>query len=95
MDKVAEFFTSKGIIAKVLDDGATVGIGMGLAELVVGESGIALEQEGLDLICPKQVHDFFVSQNRVGGQNAAAQEHREKEHSRADRNQAPTFDYGA
>jgi hypothetical protein len=47
-----------------LDDGAAVGISMGLAELIVREGGIALEQEGLDLVV--QTRSIISSWVRTG-----------------------------
>ena len=78
MHQVAEFFAAEGVVAEVLDDGAAVGIGVRLPDLVIRKSGISLEQEGSDLIGPEQVHDFLVGQNRVCRRTAAAHEHDEK-----------------
>ncbi len=42
--EVAEFFTAERVVAKVLDDGATVGIGVRLFELISRQPRISLEQ---------------------------------------------------
>ena len=95
MHQVAEFPAAERVVAEILDDGASVGVGMGLPDLVFRQSRISLEQQGSDLIGPEQVHDFLVRQNGVCGRTAAAHEHDEKKCHRADRKQAPPFGYGA
>ena len=51
-----------------MDHSSAVGVRMCLTELIRGETGIALEQERLDLIAPGQVDDFLVRQNGLCGQ---------------------------
>ena len=93
--QVAEFSAAERVVAEILDDGASVGVGMRFLDLVFRQSRISLEQEGLDLIGPEQVYDFLVRQNGIRGRTTAAHEHDEKKCQRADRKQAPTLGDGA
>jgi hypothetical protein len=95
MHQVAEFPTAEPIVAEILDDRASVRVGISLPDLVFRQSGISLEQERLDLIGPPQVYDFLVRQNGVRGRAVAAHEHNEKDGHYTDRRQAPTFGHGA
>ena len=95
MHQVAEFLAAERVVAEILDDGATIGVGMRLPDLVFRQPRISLEQKGPNLIGPEQVYDFLVRQHGVRGQTAAAHEHDEKERHRTERKQAPTFGYGA
>ena len=52
---------------------------MRLFDLVFGQPGISLEQQGADLIGPEQIHNFLVGQNRVSERNAAAQREEQKD----------------
>jgi hypothetical protein len=63
--EVAEFLTAERIIAEILDDRPSIGISVGLFELIFRQSGKPLEQKGLDLIGPEQVDDFLVRKNGV------------------------------
>src|ERR1700732_2291655 len=63
--QVAEFPTTERIISEILDDRASIGVGMRLFELVLGESGISLEQQRLDLVGPQQIDNLLVRQNRI------------------------------
>src|SRR6266568_125474 len=74
MDQIAEFFAAERIVTKILDDGAPIGISMGIAYLIVCESWVTREQERLDLVNPKQINYLFVRKNRVGMQTDAANE---------------------
>jgi hypothetical protein len=60
MHQVAEFFIAEWVIAEILDDGASIGVGVGLPDLILGQSRKSLKEERLDLIGPKQVDDFLV-----------------------------------
>jgi hypothetical protein len=60
MHQVAEFFAAEWIVSKILDDGASIGVGMGSADLIFRQSRISLEQQGLNLVEPEQVYDLFV-----------------------------------
>jgi hypothetical protein len=60
MSQVAEFLAAEGVVTQVLNDRATVCVGVRFLDLIVGQSGITLEQERPDLIGPEQVHNFLV-----------------------------------
>ena len=64
--KVAEEFVAMGIVAEVLNDGATVGEGMGFAEIVGSGMGIAFEEEFLNIGFPCAVDDGFVGEDGIG-----------------------------
>src|SRR6185437_2123841 len=52
MHQVAEFSAAERVVAEILNDGSPVSIGVGLFDLVVGQSGKSLEQERADLVSP-------------------------------------------
>ena len=78
MCQVAEFLAAKRVITQVLDDGASVGIGMSFFDLIVGQAGKSLEQHRADLVGPEQVHNFLVGQNRVSERTAAVHHQEQK-----------------
>jgi hypothetical protein len=78
MHQVAELLVTERVITQVLDDGASVGVGMRFFDLIFRETGISLEQQGADLVGPEQVYDFLVGQNRVSERRAAANHRDEK-----------------
>ena len=82
--EVAEFGAAEGIVAEILDDGATVGIGMRFGELVFGQIGETLEEERANVVGPHQVHDSFVSENRISKAGAAREQDDEQERERTD-----------
>ncbi len=75
MHQVAEFPAAERVVAEILDDGAAIGVGVRLSDLVFRQSRISLEQEGLDLVGPEQVHDFLVRQNGICGRATAGHEY--------------------
>ena len=79
MHQVAEFFAAEWVVAEILNDGAPVGVGMRLFDLVFRQPRISLEQQGPDLVGPDEVHDFLVRQNGIRRRTAAAHEHDEEE----------------
>src|SRR5690242_971464 len=79
MHQVTEILAAEGVVAEILDDGPSIGIGMCLPDLVFRKSRISLEQEGLDLISPEQVYDFLVRQNGVRGRGSTA--HQQDDHN--------------
>src|SRR6185369_17810765 len=79
MHQIAELYAAEGIVAQVLDDGAAIGVGMRLGDLLFRESGIALQKEGTKGVSPEQVNNLFVSQDGIRGRAAAAHEQDEKE----------------
>ena len=64
--QVAEFPTAERVVAKVLYNGPTIGIGMSFFELLFGEPRIALEDERTNLVRPQQVNDLLVGQHGIG-----------------------------
>src|ERR1700744_4120660 len=65
MDKVAEELAAKRIVAHVLDDGATVGLGVDFTQLIVGSVRKAFEKQRAKSIWPAGVNDGFVSKNGI------------------------------
>jgi hypothetical protein len=89
MHQIAEFHTAKGIVAEVLDDGATIRITVCLFELVFRESWKSLEKKWAELIGPHEVYDFLVSEHGIGEQTTGAQEGDKKNCDHADTPRAP------
>ena len=58
--QVAEKFISVRVIAHVLDDGAAVSVGVGLAQIVRGGVGKTREKERADVGIPGCIDDGFV-----------------------------------
>jgi len=94
MHQVAEFSVAEWVVTEILDNSASIRVGMGLPDLVFLQSRIPLEQQGLDRISPEQVYNLLVSQNRVCGRAIAAHQHNEK-NCHCTRKQAPTLRNGA
>jgi hypothetical protein len=94
MHQVAEFLAAERIVTQILDDSASVGVGVRFFKVVFRQSGISLEQKRPDLVGPEQVDDLLVRQNGVRRRAPAAHEHNEKKCHRADRKPAPTRSYG-
>jgi hypothetical protein len=84
VNQVAEFDAAEGIVAKVLDDGAAIGISVCFRELGFCESGKALEEKRAKITGPRQVHDFLVGEHGVGERASGAQEQGEKRGQNAD-----------
>ncbi len=63
--KVTEKAAAEGIIAHVLNYASTVRVGLCLAQLLWGCAGKALEQKGLNVLCPFGIDNGLVSQDRV------------------------------
>ena len=75
MHQVTEFLIAERVVAEILDDGASVGIGVSLLKLGFGEVGKFSEEEGADGLLPGEVDELLMGLNRVGdGGN-----HREKQ----------------
>ena len=64
--EVREEGVAEGIVAEVLDGTAAVGVGVGLLELSVGESGIFLEEKGADGLLPSKIDQLLVTLDGVG-----------------------------
>jgi hypothetical protein len=71
VDEVAKFRAAEGIVAKILDDGAAVGVGMGFGELFFGEFRKSLEEKGTKRVLPEKIDDFFMSEDGIGKRAAA------------------------
>lgn len=74
MHQVAKFRAAEGVVTEILDDGASIGIGMRLLELLFRHSGISLEQKRGNLILPEQVNNFLVRENGVSERVTAARQ---------------------
>ena len=66
VEEVGELAAAEGVVADVLDDGAAVGEGVRLLDLVVGEVGEAGVEEGEDVREPGHVHDLLMREDGVG-----------------------------
>src|SRR5689334_2861409 len=65
MHQIAEFHAAKGIVAEVLDDGATIGVTVRFLELVFRERRESLEKKWAKFTGPYQIHNFFVGENGI------------------------------
>src|ERR1700704_1451816 len=74
MHQVAEFHAAEGIIAEVLNDGATGGVTVRLGDLFLRERWKSVEKKRAELVGPHQVNNFLVSENGVRRRNAGGQE---------------------
>jgi hypothetical protein len=66
MGEVGEEAVAEGVVAEVLDGAATVGVGVSLLELGLGEGGVVLEKDGPDGLLPGQVDQLLVALDGVG-----------------------------
>ena len=82
--EVGERFVAKGVIADVLDDASTVGVGAGMLQLGGGERWIAAEQEGNDGILPGEIDEHLMRQQGIRGRAPLAWEH-QQQHQHHDR----------
>jgi hypothetical protein len=72
MRQIAELLAAEWVVAEILDDGAAVGIGVRLRNLVLRQRRKSLEQQRPDLIFPEQVYDFLMRQDGIRKQATAA-----------------------
>jgi hypothetical protein len=70
--KIAEMFLAKRIVAHVLNQASTIGEGVCLQEIVGSGAGKALQQHGLNLILPCEIHDLFVGEYGISSQGNRA-----------------------
>src|SRR5208282_2782253 len=82
--QIAELHAAKGVVAQILDDRASIGIGMRFRKLCFGQAREACEQERLELVRPQQVHDLLVGENGIGEGVAAGDQYGEKQSQQAD-----------
>ncbi len=66
VQQVAEIFIAAGVVTHVLNQAAAVGIGVRLPKVVCSGLGKPVQEHRLNLVLPRQIHDFFVSEDRVG-----------------------------
>jgi len=52
MHQIAELLTAEWIVAKILNHGAAIGVGVSFFELIVRKSGIFLKKKRLDFVSP-------------------------------------------
>jgi hypothetical protein len=65
---------------------------MRFPKLLCREVRKAMQKEGLNLICPQQIHDLFMGQNRICKQASAAHQQEKNNRCRAERRKAPGHD---
>src|ERR1700758_3520485 len=87
--QIAELPATERVVAEILDEGASVGVGMRFFKLVCRQSGKPLEDQRLDLIAPQQVDDLLVSENRVCRRSGDTHQNDEQKYRRRDTKQAP------
>ena len=75
--EIGEKGVAEGIVAEVLNGRATVGIGVGLIDLRVGEVGEVLKDDGENRVFPSEVDDLFVGLDGVGGALGGDEEEKE------------------
>src|SRR5579863_7487856 len=83
MNEVAEFLAAEGVIAKILNNGATVGVGVRFLDLVVGQAWETVFNERENVRSPEEIDDLFVGQNRIGERSSAAKNQRHQDRDRA------------
>jgi len=64
--EIGEELVAEGVVAEVLDGAAAVGIAVRGVDLLLGEVGIVLEQDGADGCLPGEVDDLLVGLDGVG-----------------------------
>jgi hypothetical protein len=95
MHQIAEIPTTERIVAEILDDSASIGVGMRFLYLAFGQSRVSLEQKRADLVGPHQIHDLLVGQDRICERTTAADEHDKKERRTTATKHPPALCYGA
>src|SRR5208337_1181898 len=91
MHQVAEFLAPKWIIAKILDDRASIGIGVCVLDLIRGKIWEALQQQRLNLGGPRQVDDLLVRKNGVRKRGSAQKQCDQSRSRRPRQNKMPSF----
>ena len=66
MHQVAELMAAERVIAQVLYDRASVGVGVSFFQLIVSDARVAVTEQRHDLVFPEHVHDLFVREHGVG-----------------------------
>ena len=70
--QIAKFQTAKRIVAKILNDGAAIGVSVCLFQLVFREAGKTLKEKWAELIGPNQVNDLLMGEHGVRERSAWA-----------------------
>src|SRR6185312_4920231 len=73
VEKIAEELIAERIVAHVLQNASAVGVGVGLLQVLFRGVREALEQQGLNVVVPHQVHDLLVGQHRIARREGRAQ----------------------
>ena len=63
--EVREESVGEGVVAKILNGRAAVGVGVSLLELGLGEGGVLLEKDGADGLLPGEVDQLLVGLNGI------------------------------
>src|SRR5690242_13908994 len=77
VQKIGEKFRAERVIAHVLNDAASVGVGVRLLQLLRRTVGESFEKQSLDGGVPQRVDDRFVSQNRISEHAGGGEQHQE------------------
>src|ERR1700752_3909540 len=63
MGEVAEVLVTEWVVAHVLYQGTAVGKGVCFLQILCAGAGESFGEQGLNVVLPKEVDDFFVRQN--------------------------------
>jgi len=74
VQQIAEFHAAKGIVAEILDDRASVGVGVCFGELSLRKRRESLEEEWTKITGPEQVYNFLMGKNGVSARTAGTEE---------------------
>ena len=74
MGQLAEKLAAERIIAEILDNRATIGVGMRFNQLVRRGIREAFEKEGLKILIPGRINDRFMSQDGVSAERCRERE---------------------
>jgi hypothetical protein len=65
--QVAEEATAERVVTQILDDRASVGIGMGLEQILRGRTRESFQEKRLNAVLPGSVDNRFMCENRITG----------------------------
>jgi hypothetical protein len=63
--QIAKELTAEGIVAHVLNDGASIGIGMGLEQLLRSRLGKSAQEYGFDVVLPCGIDNSFMRKDGI------------------------------
>ena len=66
VSEIGEELVTEGVVAKVLNGAAAIGVGVGLLELGFGESGVLLEEDGADGLLPGEIDQLLMALDGIG-----------------------------